>query len=111
MKLGENPMVASLTLMQRGFLVGIGILVFVGLAWLSYFLSKNNEQNSNVMLGMFAGTLIIYAMGAVQGKFVTSLPWSAVFVGWVLPFILGDVIKLLAALQITKSIDMKKYMK
>jgi biotin transporter BioY len=60
---------------------------------------------------MVVGTLIIYLFGAVQGKIVTQLPWSIVFVGWVLPFIIGDTIKLLAAAYIAKTIDIKKYVR
>ena len=60
---------------------------------------------------MFAGTLIIYAMGSIQGKLVTGLPWSAIFVGWVLPFIIGDTLKLLVAAWIAKNMDIGKYMK
>ena len=60
---------------------------------------------------MFAGTLIIYLLGAVQGKFVTGLPWSAIFIGWVLPFIVGDTLKLIVAAWVANKIDAKKYMK
>jgi biotin transporter BioY len=50
-------------------------------------------------------------MGSIQGKLVTGLPWSAIFVGWVLPFIIGDTLKLLLAAWISNNFNVKKYMK
>ena len=50
-------------------------------------------------------------IGATHGKIVTGLPWSAILVGWVLPFLIGDAIKLLLAAWIANNVDVKKYMK
>ena len=60
---------------------------------------------------MIAGTIIIYALGAGWGMLVTGLGVMAILVGWVLPFIIGDTIKLLVAAYISKNIDIKKYMR
>ena len=60
---------------------------------------------------MIAGTIIIYALGAGWGMVVTGLGVMAILGGWVLPFIIGDTIKLLAAAYISKNIDIKKYMR
>ncbi len=64
-----------------------------------------------LLFGMFIGTLIIYIFGAIQGTLVTHLGLSAIFVGWILPFIIGDTIKLLLAVWIAKSIDINKYLR
>ena len=117
MKMGGNssgsyvPMVSLLTSQQRVFLVAFSMAALAVLLFLFYYFKRSKPSNSDTMLAMFAGTLIIYLMGAVQGKFVTGVEWNAVFVGWVLPFIIGDTIKLLAAVYICGSIDVKKYMK
>ena len=61
---------------------------------------------------MVAGTLVIYVLGAGWALVVVSgLTFIAVLTGWVLPFIIGDTIKLLAAAYISKNINIKKYLR
>src|SRR3989344_519623 len=105
------PMVSLISQQQRLMLIVFSVTIFLGLITLAFYLKKSKSLSLDAVLAMFAGTLIIYVMGAVQGKFVTGLPWSAVFVGWVLPFIVGDSIKLVGAAYIAKSVDIHKYMK
>ena len=105
------PMISLISQQQRLMLIVFSVAVFLGLIALAFYLKKSKTMSLDTILAMFAGTLIIYVMGAVQGKLVTGLPWSAVFVGWVLPFIIGDTLKLVLAAWISKSIDMRKYMK
>lgn len=64
-----------------------------------------------LLFAMFIGTLIIYLMGAIQGMIVTRLGLIAIFTGWILPFIIGDAIKLALAAWIAKSIDIHKYLR
>ena len=103
------PMVSLISQQQRLMLIVFSVVVFVGLLAIAVYLRKS-KSTLDAILAMFTGTLIIYIMGAIQGKFVTGLPWSAVFVGWVLPFIIGDTMKLLIAAWVGKSVDMKKYL-
>ena len=105
------PMVNLISQQQRIMLVIFSLAVFIGLILLVFYLKKSKSLPLDTALAMFAGTLIIYVMGSIQGKFVTGLPWSAVFVGWVLPFIIGDTLKLLVAAWIAKNMDIGKYMK
>jgi len=105
------PMISLISQQQRLMLVIFSIAVFLGLIALAFYLKKSKSIPFDTALAMFAGTLIIYIMGSVQGKLVTGLPWSAVFVGWVLPFIIGDTLKLLVAAWIAKNINIGKYMK
>jgi len=105
------PMISLISQQQRLMLVIFSIAVFLGLIVLAFYLKKSKSIPFDTALAMFAGTLIIYIMGSVQGKLVTGLPWSAVFVGWVLPFIIGDTLKLLVAAWIAKNINIGKYMK
>ena len=105
------PMVDLISQQQRIMLIIFSAAVFVGLILLAVYLKKSKSIPFDTALAMFAGTLIIYIIGSVQGKLVTGLPWSAIFVGWVLPFIIGDTIKLIIAAYISKSIDINNYMK
>jgi len=105
------PMVSLISQQQRVILIVVSSLVLLGLLLLVYFSKKSKSFSLDVVLAMFAGTLIIYFLGAIQGKFATGLPWSAVFVGWVLPFIIGDTLKLVVAAWIANKVDAKKYMK
>lgn len=111
MKLGRDTMVDILTQQQRGILIFASAAVLFGLLWLVIHFKKSKALSLDTILAMFAGTLIIYIMGSIQGKFVTGLPWSAIFVGWVLPFIIGDTLKLLLAAWVSNNFDAKKYMK
>ncbi|MBI2652288.1 biotin transporter BioY [Candidatus Woesearchaeota archaeon] len=111
MKIGDKTMVGILSEQQRIILVIVSILVLLALLLLMFYLKKSRTFSIDIILAMFAGTLIIYLLGSIQGKIVTDLPWRAIFVGWVLPFIVGDTIKLLLAAYIAKNVEIDKYMK
>lgn len=111
MKLKAGSMVSALSSQQRLFLIAISILVLAVLAALAKYSKSFKKLDFETVLAMFAGTAIIYAMGALQGKLVTGLAWNAIFVGWVLPFILGDTLKIILAAWIAKNTDMKRFMK
>ena len=103
------PMISMLSGAQRTALIALSIIVLITLLFLVFYLKK--KKMSDIVLAMFAGTLVIYLLGSIQGKIVTGLPWSAIFIGWVLPFIIGDTIKLFIAAYIAKNADINKYMK
>jgi biotin transport system substrate-specific component len=105
------PMVGLLTDTQRMLLILFSVVVLGLLFYLVYYAKKTKKFSLDMIFAMFAGTLIIYIMGGVQAMIVTGLGVSAIFVGWVLPFIVGDTIKLLLAAWIAKQIDVKKYLK
>jgi biotin transport system substrate-specific component len=105
------PMTSMLTSTQGTILVIISFVILALLLFLIYYSKKSKKFSLDTVLAMFAGTLIIYIMGAAQGMLVTGLGLSAVFVGWVLPFIVGDTIKLLLAVWIAKNVDITRYLK
>ncbi len=105
------PMVDLISQQQRLILIVFSVAVFLGLIVLVFYLKRSKSFSLDAILAMFAGTLVIYVMGAIQGKFVTGLQWSAIFVGWVLPFIIGDTLKLLLAAWICKNVNIKRYLK
>ena len=111
LKIGIIPFLSKISENTRLLLIIISIALILFFISLVLYLKKSKSFSIDTILAMFAGTLIIYVLGSLQGKFVTGLPWSAIFVGWVLPFIVGDTLKLLAAAFIAKSIDMKKFLK
>jgi len=101
---------------------GIGaILGPTGGYLISYFIAayvigkilqiRRKPEYIDYVVAMVAGTIIIYVLGAGWGMVVTGLGIAAILAGWVLPFIVGDTIKLLAAAYISKKIDIKKYMR
>ena len=63
------------------------------------------------LIAMLFGTIIIYVMGAAQGMLVTGLSIDKILIGWVLPFIIGDTIKLIIAALIASKVIIKQYMK
>ena len=85
-------------------LIIIAILIIAG-----YYLIKNKLASFNTILSMFAGSIIIYIGGSLQGKLITGLSWTAIFTGWVLPFLIGDAIKLLLAAYISSAVHIEKY--
>ncbi|MBI2647204.1 biotin transporter BioY [Candidatus Woesearchaeota archaeon] len=89
----------------------VSIIVIITFLLIIYYSKKTKSFSLDTILAMFAGTLIIYVLGSIQGKLYTGLSWSVIFVGWVLPFIVGDTIKLILAAWIAKNVDIKKYMK
>lgn len=64
-----------------------------------------------LIIAMLVGTLVIYVFGVVGGIIVTGLPLMQILVGWVLPFIIGDIIKLIVAASIAYKVDIDKYLK
>ena len=105
---------------------GIGVLLGPTGGYLfSYFIAafvigklveKKTKANKKVRFAhyaaaMLAGTLIIYLLGGLQGMLVTGLGVKAIIIGWVVPFIIGDAIKLLLAAYIAKSANLKQYLK
>jgi biotin transporter BioY len=108
---GYSSMISMLSQQQYVILVLVSVLAVIAMALIAYYTKKSKSFPADTVLAMFAGTLIIYVLGSIQGKFVTGLPWDAIFVGWVLPFIIGDTIKLFLAAYIAQKVDINHYLK
>lgn len=104
------PLVSQMTSFQYTLAI-ISLVIIIILILISYYLAKNKMASFNTILSMFVGTIIIYIGGSLQGKALTGLPWTAIFVGWVLPFLIGDTIKLLIAAYIFTTINIEKYLR
>ena len=91
-----------------GYLLSYPIAAFV-IGW--YVQKRKKAKYLDYVIAMIAGTIIIYVLGASWGMVVTGLGIYAILAGWVLPFIIGDTIKLLAAAYIAKNINIKRYLR
>ena len=99
-----------------GALVGPTSGYLFGFIAAAYVVGKLVEKAKNrkylqIVIAMLVGTLVIYVFGVVGGIIVTGLPLTQILVGWVLPFIIGDIVKLLVAASITYKVDINKYLK
>jgi len=95
-----------------GYLFSYSIAAFA----IGKLVEKKAKANKEIRfahyaVAMLAGTLIIYLLGGLQGMLVTGLGVKAIIIGWVVPFIIGDAIKLLLAAYIAKSANLKQYLK
>ena len=73
---------------------------------------RKEPKYVDYVVAMTAGTLIIYLLGAGWAMVVLpELTLTAVLIGWVLPFIIGDTIKLLIAAYIANTIKLKQYLR
>ena len=109
MKYGKATLVSLMTFGQRMAFVFGSLAVIAIIFYLTFYLHKKKKIEFNSVFAMFAGTIVIYAFGASYGKLITGLGWAAVFIGWVLPFIIGDSIKLMVAAYIANKADAKRY--
>lgn len=57
-----------------------------------------------VVIGMTAGIILIYITGLIQLKFVLTLAWAKVFLIGAMPFIPGDVLKVLVGVGIYRKL-------
>ena len=117
--LGFTPV--PITLQTLVVLLSGAMLGPTGCYLFSYFIAafvigkilqiRKSPKYLDYVLAMIAGTILIYTLGAGWGMAVTGLGLTAIMIGWVLPFIIGDTIKLLIAAYIANKVDIKRYMK
>ncbi len=93
------PVISTLSVQSRFIIIGGSMLAVAGLVYgmVRAYKKAGKQYSLHILFAMSVGTIIIYILGAVQGKLVTGLSWPIIFAGWVLPFLIGDTIKLLVA--------------
>lgn len=91
-----------------GFLIG-----FIAGAYIVGKLTEKIKKKNfmQLVIAMIIGSLIIYVFGVIGGMLVTKLPFTQILLGWVVPFLIGDVVKLLVAAVIAYKFDISKYLK
>ncbi|MDP7180620.1 MAG: biotin transporter BioY [Candidatus Woesearchaeota archaeon] len=63
-----------------------------------------------IIIAMVVGSLVIYVFGVTGAIVVTGRPLTEILIGWVLPFLIGDTVKLIAAALIARKVDMSRYL-
>ncbi len=79
-----------------GYLVGY---VLIGLI-AGFFLKKWPDKTALHFLGMVLGTAACYLLGALWLLFQTQMSLPAIFMAYVLPFIPGDLVKMILAIAL-----------
>ncbi len=80
-----------------GYIIG-----FVPAAMVAGLATRRGFRTGRVLLGMLAATAVIYACGVAGLMITTGLSWPAALGMGVLPFLAGDVLKLAAALGLSR---------
>jgi biotin transport system substrate-specific component len=83
-----------------GYLFG-----FAAAAYLIGLISEKGRGHVGIdVLAMVAGTLIIYAFGVTWLKLITGMSFSKAVAVGMLPFLIGDALKIAAAIAIAKAL-------
>ena len=83
-----------------GYLLGYLPAVFIT----GLISKKGNKKLFFDIIAMIAGSIIVYAAGVPWLKVVTGMGWSKTLALGMYPFIIGDIIKIIAAAFIAKTI-------
>ncbi|MHC1574288.1 MAG: biotin transporter BioY [Candidatus Methanogasteraceae archaeon] len=84
-----------------GYLIG-----FIGAAYVTGLIAETFGRNTSAAIGaMIAGLAVIYLFGVMQLSIVAHLPIKESVATGVLPFLIGDFIKLIAALIVFRRIE------
>jgi biotin transport system substrate-specific component len=84
-----------------GYLPAVFITGLISIKW-------NNKMITDIF-AMIAGSFVVYAAGVPWLKIVTGMEWGKTLALGMYPFIIGDIIKIIAAAFIVKAI--KPYIK
>ncbi|MEG1847303.1 MAG: biotin transporter BioY [Lachnospiraceae bacterium] len=83
-----------------GYLIG-----FIFLAWITgFFVERFSDKIGFYIIGMLLGSLITYVFGTAWLSFLTHMDLRAALMVGVIPFIPGDICKILIAVIITPMI-------
>ncbi len=83
-----------------GYLLG-----YLPAAWATGLISKTLKQTrTGDLIALITGSLIVYAAGVPWLKFAFAMPWSKAFAAGMYPFLIGDALKVVAALLIAQKI-------
>lgn len=85
-----------------GYLMGYLLLAFFS-GWIYQDLGK--KKSSFLVLGILLGEFALYLLGTIWFMWVSQTTWMASLTWCVLPFIPGDVLKIVIACFLTKSLE------
>jgi len=87
-----------------GYLLG-----YIPASYITALIVKKTDDKVYIfILAMFIGSIILYLTGVTWLKFVTGMEWTQTLKVGMYPFIIGDIIKIIAASFIVKSIPFIK---
>ena len=81
-----------------GYLIGYLPAVFI-IGWMA---QKTGQRPFGDILAMVCGTLVLYTCGLVWLKGLTGLAWPKAIAAGMLPFLLGDALKIAVAVPIAR---------
>ena len=85
-----------------GYLVGFAVAAYVVGRMIS---SKKDSSLSWIIFSMLVGSAIYFSLGAIRLAFLLNLGFYKAFLLGVVPFIMGDIIKIVAGSLIYKGIE------
>jgi len=81
-----------------GYLLG-----YIPAVLVSGFISqKIGKSLTGDVMAMIVGSLIVYATGVPWLKFATAMSWEKAFIAGMYPFLIGDVLKIVAGIYCVK---------
>jgi biotin transport system substrate-specific component len=83
-----------------GYLIGYLPAVFI----IGYIFEKANRRIAWEVIGMLAGTVVLYACGVTWLKTLTGMTWTQTLAVGMLPFLIGDALKIVAAAAIARAL-------
>ncbi len=91
-----------------GYLVAYLIVVYL-VGWITEITQERNRDHQTRqfvtdIVAMIIGSVVVYAIGVPWLKAVTGMPWSKAVAVGALPFLVGDLVKVVAAALIARII-------
>ena len=83
-----------------GYLIGYLPAVFI----IGYLSQKGAARISIDIIAMVCGTIVLYACGVTWLKTLTGMPWPKALAVGMYPFLIGDVLKIVAAATIARGL-------
>jgi biotin transport system substrate-specific component len=83
-----------------GYLIGYLPAVFA----VGYISEKGKGRVARDIIGMLAGTILVYACGVTWLQTLTGMPWPKTLAVGMYPFLIGDALKMAAAAAIARAI-------
>lgn len=81
-----------------GYLIGYLPAVFL-IGWIA---QKTGQRPFGDILAMLCGTIVLYTCGLVWLKVLTGLAWPKAVAAGMLPFLLGDALKIAVAVPVAR---------
>lgn len=83
-----------------GYIIGFAVAATL-ISWLK---GKKYDFKRFSLVSIVVGMPVMYILGAIQLQFLTGMPWSAVLVSGVLPFIPLDIVKCFGAAALARPV-------